>query len=181
MLKLAVLVLIVAEIFISSTNGFLLHSKEKCEVSLFKGGKDYSGEKIMAHKLFQPHLKTIGAVAKSCKVKVRVSESYKQLKTPTDFVLSSELPLALGHGIRFDIQDPKGGTLCNKLCMLSRSWKTISDANCFITGVQKKGIKFTEPMLLDDGYAAKLSSTDADAAKATVQKLCAPKTKAPKL
>ncbi|CAF4500072.1 unnamed protein product, partial [Rotaria magnacalcarata] len=73
------------------------------------------------------------------------------------------MPLVVGHGIRFDLQDPKGGVLCNKLCMVSRTWKTLPDANCFITGVQKKGIKFTEPNLLDDGNVAKLSSTDADA------------------
>lgn len=181
MLKLAVLLLIVGEIlFISNTNGFLLSHKEKCEVSLFKGGKDYSGEKIMAHKLFRPHLKTVGAVAKACKVKVHVTESYRQLKTANDFVLSSELPLAIGHGIRFHLEDPKGGVLCNKLCMLSRTWKTLPDANCFITGVQKKGIKFTEPMLIDDGHAGKLTSTDANALKVNTQKLCAPKTKAPK-
>ena len=180
-MKFATVLCIVVGIFlIADTHGFFLSHKEKCEVSLFKGGKDFSGEKIMAHKLFTPILKSIGAVAKACKVKVHVTESYKQLKTPSEFVLSSEMPLVIGHGIRFDLQDLKGGVLCNKLCMVSRTWKTLPDATCFINGVQKKGIKFTEPNLLDDGNVAKLSSTDADTLKATIQKLCAPKTKAPK-
>lgn len=181
MIKFAkILFIAVGILLISNVNGFFLSHKEKCDVSVFKGGKDFSGEKIMAHKLFQPFLKTIGTVAKACKVKVHVTDSYKQLKTPNEFVLSSEIPLAIGHGIRFDLQDQKGGTICNKLCMISRSWKTLPDANCFISGVQKKGIKFTEPNLLDDGQVGKLSSTDAETLKTTVQKLCAPKTKTPK-
>jgi hypothetical protein len=181
MLKLAAIVLIICGIFfISNSNGFLLSHTEHCHISVFKGGKDFGGEKIMANKSFVPHLKTIGAVAKACKVKVHVTDSYKQLKTPTEFVLSSELPLALGRGIHFDLQDQKGGTVCNKLCMTARSYKTLPEANCFIEGVQKKGIRFTPPNLLDDGYASKLSSTEANALKAATQKLCAPKTKAPK-
>lgn len=181
MLKLAVTCLIVGGILlITNTNGFFLSHKPKCEVSVFKGGKDFSGEKIMANKSFVPILKSIGAVAKGCKVKVHVTDSYKQLKTPTEFVLSSEMPLAIGHGIRFDLQDEKGGAICNKLCMVSRSWKTVPEANCFITGIQKKGIKFTEPNLLEDGFAAKLGSTQAEALKVQTQQLCAPKTKAPK-
>ncbi|CAF4943836.1 unnamed protein product [Rotaria sp. Silwood1] len=175
MLKFAITLCILAGIFlIPITNGFFLTKKEKCEVTAFKG-KDFSGEKIMAHKLFHPHLKSIGAVAKACKVKVHVTGSFKQLKTPNDFVLTSEMPLAVGHGIRFDLKDPKGGTLCNPLCMTSQSWKTLSEANCFITGVQKKGIKFTQPNLLDDGQVGKLSSPDAEKLKAQIQKLCAPK------
>jgi hypothetical protein len=181
MLKFAAILLIIGGIlFISNTNGFLLSHTPHCGVAVFKGGKDFGGEKILANKSFVPHLKTIGAVAKGCKVKVNVVDSYKQLKTPTDFVLSSEMPLALGRGIHFNLQDPKGGTVCNNLCMTSRSYKTLPEANCFIEGVQKKGIKFTPPNLLDDGYASKLSSTEANALKAATQKLCAPKTKAPK-
>jgi len=176
-----VFLLIVGGIFfISNTNGFLLSHKEKCEISVFKGGSDFTGEKILANKSFVPYLKSIGATAKACKVKVHVTDSYKQLKTPNEFVLTSQMPLALGHAIQFDLKDPKGGTLCNKLCMVSRSWKTLPDAQCFINGVQKKGIKFTEPNLLDDGYAGKLSSTEANKLKEATQKLCAPKTKAPK-
>ncbi|CAF4192083.1 unnamed protein product [Rotaria sp. Silwood2] len=181
MLKFAITLCILAGIFlIPNTNGFFLSKKEKCDVAVVKGGKDFSGEKITAHKLFVPHLKAIGAVAKECKVKVHVTDSFKQLKTPNDFVLTSEMPLVIGHGIRFNLQDQKGGTLCNNLCMTARSWKTLSEANCFITGVQKKGIKFTEPNLLDDGQVGKLSSPDAEKLKVQIQKLCAPKTKAPK-
>ncbi|CAF3067524.1 unnamed protein product [Rotaria sp. Silwood2] len=171
MLKFTVTLCILAGFFlISNTNGFFLSKKEKGDVAVFKGGKDFSGEKIMAHKLFQPHLKAIGAVAKACKVKVHVTDSFRQLKNPTDFALTSEMPLVVGHGVRFTLKDPKGGTLCNKLCMTSRSWKTLSDTNCFITGVQKKGIKFTEPDLLDDGQVGKLSSPDAEKLKVQVQK-----------
>ncbi|CAF1167246.1 unnamed protein product [Rotaria sordida] len=181
MLKFAVtLCILVGILLISNTNGFFLSAKEKCEVSIFKGGKDFGGEKIMAHKLFVPSLKSIGSVAKACKVQVHVTDSFKRLKTPNDFTLTSEMPLIVGHGIRFDLKDQKGGTLCNPLCMKSRSWRTLNDANCFINGVQKKGIKFTEPNLLDDGQVAKLSSVDAEKLKVQVQKVCAPKTKAPK-
>ncbi|UJR16538.1 hypothetical protein I4U23_003438 [Adineta vaga] len=181
MLKYIITLAIVAEIlFITNTNGFFLSHTEKCQISLFKGGKEFGGEKIMANKSFVPHLKTIGQVAKACKVKVHVIDSYKQLKDPKDFVLSSEMPTALGRGIRFDLQDPKGGTVCNKLCMVARSWKTLPDATCFINGIQKKGIKFTEPNLIDDGTTAKLTSAQADQIKVHTQKLCAPKTKTSK-
>jgi hypothetical protein len=181
MLKFEIILLIIGGIFfISHTNGLLFHHTPKCEISVFKGGKDFSGEKIMANKSFVPYLKSIGAVAKACKVKVHVIDSFKQLKTPDEFVLSSQMPLALGRGIHFDLQDPKGGTVCNKLCMVSRSWKTLPDATCFINGIKKKGIQFTEPNLLDDGYTAKSPSTDVKALKEATQKLCAPKTKAPK-
>ena len=180
MLNFATIFVIISGIFfLSNANGFMFSHTEKCQIAVYKGGKDFGGEKIMANKSFVPYLKSIGAVAKTCKVKVQVVDSYKQLKTPTDFVLSSELPLALGRGIHFNLQDPKGSTVCNKLCMVARSWKTIPEAKCFIDGVQKKGIKFTEPNLLDDGYAAKLSVTEANALKAGIQKLCAPKTKTP--
>lgn len=178
MLKFAVSFLVLLGIvLISQSNGFLFPHKDKCQISVFKGGKDFSGEKIMANKSFVPYLKQIGAVAKGCKVKVHVTDSYKQLKTPTEFVLSSQLPLALGRGINFDLQDAKGGVVCNKLCMTARSWKTLPEAKCFLDGVQKKGIKFTEPNLLDDGTTAKLTAKDANALKEATQKLCAPKAK----
>jgi hypothetical protein len=178
MLKFAVTLLIGGALFLATnTNGFLLAKGEKCEISVFKGGKDFGGEKIMANKLFVPHLKSIGSVAKGCKVKVHITDSYKQLKTPTETVLSSQMPLALGHGVKFSLQDPKGKTVCNNLCMTTRSWKTLPEAACFITNVQKKGIKFTEPNTLDDGYTAKLGSTQAETLKAATQKICAPKVK----
>ena len=113
-------------------------------------------------------------------VRVHVLDSYQQLKTPTEYVLSSQLPLAFGRGIHFDLQDPKGATICNKLCMTARSWKTLPEAACFIDNVQKKGVKFSEPNLLHDGFATKLSATEAETLKVATQKLCAPKTKAPK-
>lgn len=171
------LLVILGIIFISNTGAFLLSHKPKCEIAVFKGGKDFSGEKIMANKSFVPFLKTIGGVAKACKVKIHVTDSYKQLKTPTEFVLSSQMPLALGRGIHFDIQDPKGGVVCNKLCMTARSWKTLPEAKCFLDNVQKKGIKFTEPNLLDDGTTSKLTHAEANALKEATQALCAPKTK----
>lgn len=178
MLKFAILLSIFATLFfVTNTNGFLFSHKEKCEISVFKGGSDFSGEKIMANKSFVPYLKSIGAVAKACKVRVHVTDSYKQLKTPTEYVLSSQMPLALGRGIQFDLQGPKGSTVCNKLCMTTRSWKTLPEAACFIDNVQKKGIKFTEPNLLHDGYASKLSTSELEALKVATQKLCAPKTK----
>jgi hypothetical protein len=178
MLKFAVTLLIVGGIlFITNINGFLLHHTEKCQIAVHKGGKDFGGEKIMANKSFVPHLKSIGAVAKGCKVKVHVLDSYKQLKTPTEYVLHSQMSLALGRGIKFELKDATGGTLCNTLCMTSHSWKTLPAATCFIKGVEGKGIKFTQPNLLDDGYAAKLSTTVAEALKTATQKLCAPKTK----
>ena len=178
MLKFFVFLSVVATIFfIETSNGFMFSHHDKCQIALYKGGKDFSGEKIMANKSFVPLLKSIGAVAKGCKVRVHVSDSYKQLKTPTEYVLSSQMPLALGRGIHFDLQDPKGSVVCNKLCMVSRSWKTLPEAACFIDNIQKKGIKFTEPNLLHDGYAASLSSTEAEALKTATQKLCAPKTK----
>lgn len=178
MLKFAAILLIVsAVVLITNTNGFLLSHQEKCHVAVFKGGKDFGGEKIMANKSFIPTLKQVGLIAKACKVKVHVTDSYKQLKTPNEVVLSSEMPLALGRGIRFNLQDPKGGTLCNPLCMTSRSWKTLPDATCFINGLQKKGIKFAEPNTIEDGTTAKLSSAEANALKEATQKLCAPKKK----
>ncbi|CAF0859885.1 unnamed protein product [Adineta steineri] len=178
MLKFAVSVLFFGAIFLlTNTNGFFLHTTPKCQVAVYKGGKDFGGEKIMANKTFVPYLKTVGQVAKACKVKVFVTESYKQLKTPNEFVLSTELPLALGHAIRFNLQDPKGGTVCNKLCMTARSWKTIPEATCFINGVTKKGIHFKEPDLIYDEKVTKLSAADAEAAKVGTQKLCAPKVK----
>jgi hypothetical protein len=181
MLKLVVSfsLLVVATLFVHG-RAFLFSHHEKCQISLYKGGKDFSGEKIMANKSFVPMLKTVGAVAKGCKVRVHVIDSYKQLKTPTEFVLSSQMPLAFGRGIHFDLEDVKGATVCNKLCMLSRSWKTLPAAACFIDNIQKKGIKFTEPNLIHDGYASKLSSTDAEALKVATQKLCAPKKPASK-
>jgi hypothetical protein len=178
MLKFVVFLLVVATaLFVTNTNGFMFSHTQKCEIKLYKGGKDFSGEKIMANKSFVPFLKSVGAVAKGCKVRVHVTDSYKQLKTPTEYVLSSQLPLALGRGIQFDLQDPKGTPVCNRLCMVSRSWKTLPEAACFIDNIQKKGVKFTEPNTLHDGYAAKLSTSDAEALKVATQKLCAPKTK----
>jgi hypothetical protein len=174
------LLVLIGMIFIANTNGFMFSKTAKCQVAVFKGGKDFSGEKIMANKTFVPYLKSVGEVAKACKVKLHVTDSYKQLKTPNEFVLSSQLPLALGHGIHFDLQDPKGGTVCNKLCMVSQSYKTLPEATCFFNGIQKKGIKFTPPNLIDDGTTAKLSTADANAFKVATQKLCAPKVKAPK-
>ncbi|CAF2977250.1 unnamed protein product [Rotaria sp. Silwood2] len=134
----------------------------------------------MANKSFVPYLKSIGVVAKGCKVRVHVTDSYKQLKTPTEYVLSSQIPLALGRGIQFDLQSPKGSTVCNKLCMTTRSWKTLPEAACFIDNVQKKGVKFTEPNLLHDGYATQQSTSELEALKVATQKLCAPKTKGTK-
>lgn len=177
MLKLLVLLSVV---FIGISQGFFFSHRAKCQISAFKGGKEFSGEKIMANKSFVPHLKSIAAVAKGCKVRVHVVDSYKQLKSPNDFVLSSQLPLALGRGIHFDLQDPKGSVVCNKLCMVSRSWKSLPEAACFIDNVQKKGVKFTEPNLLHDGFVTSLSSSEAEAIKVATQKLCAPKTKAAK-
>jgi hypothetical protein len=160
---------------VSNINGFLFHHKNKCPVQVIKGGKEFSGEKIMADKEFSPFIKSIAAVAKGCKVRVRVVDSFKQLATPTEYVLSSQMPLALGRGIHFDLQDPKGATVCNKLCMTTRSWKTLPDAACFIDNIQKKGLKFTEPNLLDDGYASKIGTAQAETLKVATQKLCAPK------
>ncbi|UJR29873.1 hypothetical protein I4U23_017421 [Adineta vaga] len=176
MFKLAVYLSIVAVLGLAA-NGFLFSHKEKCQISVYKGGKDFSGDKIMANKSFIPYLKSISAVAKGCKVRVHVVDSYKQLKTPTEYVLSSQMPLALGRGIHFDLQNPKGSTVCNKLCMTTRSWKSLPEAACFIDNVQKKGVKFTEPNLLHDGYATKASTTELEALKVATQKLCAPKTK----
>ncbi|CAF1268624.1 unnamed protein product [Adineta steineri] len=176
MLKVIIYLSIVATLFLA-TNGFLWHSGAKCQIAAFKGGKDFSGDKIMANKSFVPYLKSIAAVAKGCKVRVHVVDSYKQLKTPTEYVLSSQMPLALGCGIHFDLQDPKGSTVCNKLCMTTRSWKTLPEAACFIDNVQKKGLTFVEPNLLHGGCASKLSTSDLEALKVATQKLCAPKTK----
>ncbi|CAF1095472.1 unnamed protein product [Adineta ricciae] len=166
-----------AAIFMLTTNGFMFSHKEKCQISVYKGGKDFSGDKIMANKSFIPYLKSIGAVAKGCNVRIHVVGSYKQLKTPTEYVLSSQMPLALGRGIYFDLQNPKGSTVCNKLCMTTHSWKTLPEAACFIDNVQKKGVKFTEPNLLHDGYTSKASTSEIEALKVATQKLCAPKTK----
>jgi len=178
MLKFIVLLSVISALFlITSTNGFFLTHKAKCPVKLYKGGKEFSGEKIIADKEFVPHLKSIAAVAKGCKVRVHVIDSFKQLKTPTEYVLSSQMPLALGRGIHFDLQDPKGSVVCNKLCMTTRSWKTLPEAACFIDNVQKKGLKFTEPNLLDDGYAAKIGTSQAETLKVATQKLCPLKTK----
>jgi hypothetical protein len=163
-------------LLVRNINGFLHSKKEKCPVKVFKGGKEFSGEKIMADQEFVPHLKSVAAVAKGCKVRVHVVDSFKQLKSPTEYVLSSQMPLALGRGIHFDLQDPKGATVCNKLCMTTRSWKTLPEAACFIDNVQKKGLKFTEPNLLHDGYAAKIGTTQSETLKVATQKLCAPKT-----
>ncbi|CAF3269691.1 unnamed protein product [Rotaria socialis] len=178
MYKLIVIIsILTTSILITSINGFLFSRKEKCQISEYKGGKDFSGEKIMANKSFIPYLKSVGAVAKGCKVRVHVTDSYKQLKTPTEYVLASQMPLALGRGIHFDLQSPKGSTVCNKLCMTTGSWKTFPEAACFIDNVQKKGVRFTEPNLLHDGYASTLTTSDLEALKVAAQKLCAPKTK----
>jgi hypothetical protein len=176
MLKLVVFLSIVATLLLT-VNGLFFHHTQKCEVKVHKGGKEFSGDKIMANKSFVPYLKSIGAVAKGCKVRVHVTDSYKQLKTPTEYVLSSQIPLAIGHGIHFHLEDPKGAIVCNKLCMTTNSWKKLPEAACFIDNVQKKGVKFTEPNLLHDGYAAKLSTSDVEALKVATQKLCAPQTK----
>ncbi len=178
MLKFVVTVLIACGIFfISNTNGFFLQHGEKCQISVFKGGKEFGGEKIMANKSFVPYLKTVAKFAKTCKVKVHVTESYKQLKTPTDFVLNAQIPLAVGRGIRFDLQNPKGGTVCNKLCMTTSSWKNLPEAQCFINGIQKSGIVLSDTNLLNDGSTAKLSLSEANKLKEATQKLCAPKSK----
>lgn len=181
MLKLVAFVSLAAILLlIQTSHGFIFGHHEKCPVSPFKGGKEFSGEKIQADKTFVPLLKAVATVAKGCKVRVHVVDSFKQLKTPTEYVPASQLPLALGRGIHFDLQDAKGSVVCNKLCMVSRSWKTLPEAACFIDNVQKKGLKFTEPNLLHDGYAAKLSSTEGEAIKVATQKLCAPKVKGTK-
>jgi hypothetical protein len=172
--------ILAATLFVVNIDALFFSHHDKCLIALYKGGKEFSGEKVMANKSFVPLLKSISAVAKGCKVQVHVLDSYKQLKTPTEYVLSSQMPLALGRGIHFDLRDAKGGTICNKLCMVSRSWKTLPEAACFIDNVQKKGVKFTEPNLLHDGYATKLSTSESEALKVAVQKLCAPKTKAVK-
>lgn len=160
---------------VSNSHTFLLPHKDKCPVKVIKGGKEFSGDKIMADKEFASTIKTIAAVAKGCKVHVHVVDSFKQLKSPTEYVLSSQMPLALGRGIVFDLKDPKGSTVCNKLCMTTRSWKTLPEAACFIDNVQKKGVKFQEPNLLHDGYAAKIGTSQAETLKVATQKLCAPK------
>lgn len=176
MLKFIVFLSIAAVLFlIENTNGFLLSHKQKCPITTFKGGKEFGGAKIMVDKQFVPSLKKVAAVAKGCKVRVHVADSFKQLKTPNEYVLSSQMPLAIGRGIHFDLQDPEGSTVCNKLCMTTRSWKTLPEAACFIDNVQKKGLKFTEPNLLDDGYAAKIGTSQAENLKVATQKLCAPK------
>jgi len=177
MFKLVALVSIVGVLCLFDiSNGFLLSKKPKCPVKVWKGGKEFSGEKISVDKEFIPYLKSIAAVAKACKVRVHVVDSFKQLKSSTEYVLSSQMPLAIGRGIHFDLQDAKGSVVCNKLCMTSRSWKTLPEAACFIDNVQKKGVRFTEPNLLDDGYAAKIGTTQAENLKVSTQKLCAPAT-----
>jgi hypothetical protein len=177
MLKFVVILSVLATLFlVPNTNGLLFHHKDKCPVQVIKGGKEFSGEKIMGDKQFAPFVKSIATVAKGCKVRVHVVDSFKQLKTPTEYVLSSQMPLALGRGIHFDLKDPKGATLCNKLCMTTRSWKSLPEAACFIDNIQKKGLKFTEPNLLDDGHAAKIGTAQAETLKVATQKLCAPKT-----
>ena len=180
MLKIKSIILILFFISINSLikiDSFLFHPKIKCQISLFKGGKEFTGEKIMANKSFIPHLKTIGMIAKGCKVHIHVIDSYKQLKNPTDYVLTSQMPLALGRGIHFDLQDLKGSILCNKLCMISRSWKTLPEASCFIENIQKKGLKFIEPNLLHDGYTTSLKITELENLKVETQKLCSTKSK----
>jgi len=177
MFKFVVFLSIVATLFLATNiDGFFLPHKDKCPVTAYKGGKEFSGAKIMADKEFVPSLKSIASVAKGCKVRVHVVDSFTQLKTPTEYVLSSQMPLALGRGIHFDLQNPKGSTVCNRLCMTKREWKTLPEAACFIDNVQKKGVKFTEPNLLHDGYAAKIGTTQAETLKVATQKLCAPKT-----
>ncbi|CAF0950687.1 unnamed protein product [Rotaria sordida] len=181
MLKFIIFLSVLTTLFlVTNINGFLFSKHAKCQISVYKGGKDFSGEKIMANKSFVPYLKSIGAVAKGCKVRVHVIDSYKQLKTPTEYVLSSQMPLALGRGIHFNLQGPKGSTVCNNLCMTTRSWRTLPEAACFIDNVQKKGVKFTEPNLLHDGYTTQLSTSELEALKVATQKLCAPKTKGAK-
>ena len=176
MLKFVVILSILAALFfLPNTNGLLFHHTNKCPVKVIKGGKEFSGEKITADKEFASSIKSIAAVAKGCKVRVHVVDSFKQLKTPTEYVLSSQMPLALGRGIHFNLQDPKGGTVCNNLCMTTGSWKTLPEAACFMDNVQKKGLKFTEPNLLHDGYAAKIGTSQAETLKVATQKLCAPK------
>lgn len=174
------LAIVLVSVLIVMNDAFLFSHHEKCQISLFKGGKEFSGEPIMANKSFVAHLKTIGTVAKACKVRVHVTDSYKQLKSPTDFVLTSQMPLALGRGIHFDLQDPKGSVVCNKLCMAGHSWKTLPEANCFIENVQKKGLKFVQPNLLHDGYTTSLGTTQSENLKVATQKLCAPKKKGDK-
>ena len=177
MLKFVVLSSFIGILFLVSTSdSFLFPHKDKCPIKVIKGGKEFSGDKITADKEFASTIKSIAAVAKGCKVRVHVMDSFKQLKTPTEYVLSSQMPLALGRGIVFDIQDPKGSTVCNKLCMTTRSWKTLPEAACFIDNVQKKGVKFQEPNILHDGYAAKIGTSQAETLKVATQKLCAPKT-----
>ncbi len=175
MVKFVVIFFIALELFlVSNLNGFLLNRHPKCPVKAIKVGKEFSGAKLTADKEFSSAIKSITAVAKGCKVRVHVIDSFKQLNTPTEYVLSSQMPLALGRGFRFDLQDPKGGTVCNKLCMTTRAWKNVPDAACFIDNIQKKGLKFTEPNLLDDGYAAKIGTAQAETLKVATQKLCAP-------
>ena len=177
MLKLIVFLSVIIQLLlVTNTNAFMFHKTAKCPIKPWKGGKEFSGEKIMADKAFVPYLKSIAAVAKGCKVRVHVNDSFKILKTPSEYVLSSQMPLAIGRGIHFDLQDPKGSTVCNKLCMTTRAWKTLPEAACFIDNVQKKGLKFTEPNLLDDGYVSKLGTTQAETLKVATQKLCALKT-----
>ena len=181
MLKFIVLFSILTAVyFVTNIDGFLFSRKPKCHISTYKGGKYFSGEKIMANKTFRPYLKSIGNVARGCKVRVHVTGSYRQLRSPNEYVLSSQIPLVLGRGILFDLQGPKGSTLCNKLCLTTRSWRSLPEAACFINNVQNRGVKFTEPNLLHDGYAAKLSRSEVETLKVTTQKLCAPKTKTPK-
>ena len=109
MFKLVALVSIVGVLCLFDiSNGFLLSKKPKCPVKVWKGGKEFSGEKISVDKEFIPYLKSIAAVAKACKVRVHVVDSFKQLKSSTEYVLSSQMPLAIGRGIHFDLQDAKG-------------------------------------------------------------------------
>jgi hypothetical protein len=178
MLKFVVLLSIAAALLlVTNINGFFFKHTDKCLITLYKGGKDFSGEKIMANKSFVPYLKSIGAVAKACKVRVHVTDSFKQLKTPTEYVLHSQMALALGHGIHFNLQDPKGSVVCNTLCLTTNSWKKLPEAACFINNVQKKGVKYQEPNLLHDGFASNFKTSELEAFKVATQKLCAPKVK----
>ncbi|CAF0797410.1 unnamed protein product [Didymodactylos carnosus] len=165
-------------LFIAICEGFMFNKKPTCTIKSFKGGKDFSGGKIFANASFHPYLKTIGSVAKACKVQVHVKSSWLELKTPTQLVLTSEMQQALGRAIVFDIRDQKGGAVCNDICMKKGAVRTIPEAQCLIDNLQKKGLKFQEPNILHDGHVSKIGLAEAEKLKVELQKLC--KEKKPK-
>ncbi|CAF0948643.1 unnamed protein product [Didymodactylos carnosus] len=171
--KMFIKCLISVALFVVLCESFVLSKKSQCPIKSFNGGKDFivKGAKIFADKSFHPHLQTIGFIARACKVKVRVMNSWLPLRTPNGIIPPPEMPLVLGRAIRVNLDDRKGANICNNICMNRNTTSELpAEVKCFIDNINQNSTIFRELNMLHDGYGT--NTPEAEELKAKIQILC---------